>query len=125
MKTIRYNTFETNSSSTHSITVIDRDDYQKWYAEKLFIFKNGEVCTVKDAYEFLKRNHYYHGPCDYYKLEEFIFELIEQDSCLHSDSLPLTPGVYDRITQFADTSVKTVTTKRGEELTVLSAYESC
>lgn len=35
MKTIRYGTFETNSSSTHSITMCMESDYKK--------FKNGEM----------------------------------------------------------------------------------
>ena len=35
MKTIRYGSFETNSSSTHSITMCMESDYEKW--------KNGEM----------------------------------------------------------------------------------
>lgn len=30
MKTIRYNTFETNSSSTHSLTIVDEDEFEKF-----------------------------------------------------------------------------------------------
>lgn len=29
MKTIRNNVFETNSSSTHSITIVDLEDFEK------------------------------------------------------------------------------------------------
>ena len=30
MKTIRYNVFETNSSSTHSLTIVDEDEFEKF-----------------------------------------------------------------------------------------------
>lgn len=35
MRIVRRNTFETNSSSTHSLTMCTKDDYEKW--------KNGEL----------------------------------------------------------------------------------
>lgn len=35
MRVIRRNTFETNSSSTHSLTMCTHDEYEKW--------KNGEL----------------------------------------------------------------------------------
>jgi len=34
--TIRRGVFETNSSSTHSITILSQKDYDKWRNEDLF-----------------------------------------------------------------------------------------
>ena len=44
MKIIRRNTFETNSSSTHSITMCKESDFDKW--------KNGELYFCQDNGEF-------------------------------------------------------------------------
>jgi hypothetical protein len=35
MKVIRYNVFETNSSSTHSLTLVDEEKYGQWKDGKL------------------------------------------------------------------------------------------
>lgn len=40
---IRFGVFETNSSSTHSITIVDKEDYDKW--------ENGEVYGKIDMWE--------------------------------------------------------------------------
>ena len=39
MKKIRFNTFETNSSSTHSLTICTKEEYNKWKDGEL-IFDN-------------------------------------------------------------------------------------
>lgn len=44
MKIIRRNTFETNSSSTHSITMCNKSDFDKW--------KNGELYYCQDDGNF-------------------------------------------------------------------------
>lgn len=43
---IRRKTFETNSSSTHSITICTADEFEK--------FTNGELLFIKDEQKFLK-----------------------------------------------------------------------
>lgn len=43
---IRRKTFETNSSSTHSITICKADEFEK--------FTNGELLFIKDEQKFLK-----------------------------------------------------------------------
>ena len=50
MRTIRYNTFETNSSSTHCITMLDKSDYDHWTNEEIFIDINDgdKVYDLKD-----------------------------------------------------------------------------
>ena len=41
MKQIRRGVFETNSSSTHSITMCNKDDYSKWEAGKKLLDRWG------------------------------------------------------------------------------------
>lgn len=46
MKTIRKGTFETNSSSTHSITMCMESDYEKWKSGELYYYGcNNEFIT--------------------------------------------------------------------------------
>lgn len=47
MRKIRYNTFETNSSSTHSITMCTGEEYEKW--------KKGEIFFVRGLDDFVNK----------------------------------------------------------------------
>lgn len=64
MKTIRRSTFETNSSSTHSMTICTKSEYEKWmngellfdrYNEKLV---NPEEIKEQDEYRYLTYEQY-------------------------------------------------------------------
>lgn len=51
MKTIRRNTFETNSSSTHSMTMCSDEEFNKLVRGELYIETwSGEICS-KEEYE--------------------------------------------------------------------------
>lgn len=68
---VRYGVFETNSSSTHSLTMMMKSDYERWEKEGLYLFDgytdgwrsnkpvNGAVYTREEAVEFVKSNKYY------------------------------------------------------------------
>lgn len=68
MKTIRRSVFETNSSSTHSITIVSKKDYENWEKENLFINtdswaslsenKNKTFVTKEEAIEILTNSKY-------------------------------------------------------------------
>ena len=47
MKIIRQSIYETNSSSTHSITMCMKSDYEKW--------KNGELYYFRDTNDFITK----------------------------------------------------------------------
>lgn len=58
MRTIRFGTFETNSSSTHSITMCMKDDYKKFkngkmylYGEKLITPKEKDLVIRKEIFK--------------------------------------------------------------------------
>ena len=71
MKQVRFGVFETNSSSTHSLTMMMKSDYERWAKESLYLF-NGSgwswdsnkpikntLYTRDEAVEFVKNSRYY------------------------------------------------------------------
>lgn len=54
-RTIRQNVFETNSSSTHSITMCTKTDFENWTTnEDLFMGNDGDVKTFEELLELAK-----------------------------------------------------------------------
>lgn len=51
MKTIRIGVFETNSSSTHSMTIVTKDDYEEWTQGRKFLYDSweDELVKIEDA----------------------------------------------------------------------------
>ena len=70
---IRRGVFETNSSSTHSLTMMMKRDYDRWRTENLYLFDGSgwgwefnkpvynHLYTRDEAVEFVKKNKYYKG----------------------------------------------------------------
>ena len=50
MKTIRNNVFETNSSSTHCITLVDLEDFEK-FEECEMLLNDGTLVPAKEVYD--------------------------------------------------------------------------
>lgn len=71
MLQMRKNVFETNSSSTHSITMCTQDEYDAWANGKLLLndgwwgkdntseFKDKKFVTREEAEDIIKHNKYY------------------------------------------------------------------
>ena len=67
---IRRSVFETNSSSTHSITIMMKSDYKRWQEEELYLYNGSgwgwefskpvenHLYTRDEAVEFIKNNKY-------------------------------------------------------------------
>ena len=55
MKTIRIGTFETNSSSTHSITMCMKDDYKKFKNGEMYLYDE-KLITPQEKFNYKKRN---------------------------------------------------------------------
>ncbi len=70
---IRRGVFETNSSSTHSITMMMKNDYDRWEKEKLYLYdgygfgygfnkpETGNLYTKEEVEKFIRSNEFYHG----------------------------------------------------------------
>ena len=58
MRTVRRGTFETNSSSTHSITMCMESDYEKWKNGEMYWHRWNDELVSKETVEeeFLKEN---------------------------------------------------------------------
>ena len=68
---VRRGVFETNSSSTHSLTMMMKSDYERWEKENLYLFNgyaygwdfnkpvNNALYTREEAIEFVKNSRYY------------------------------------------------------------------
>ena len=57
MRTVRYNTFETNSSSTHALVILSKEDYKAWQNnEKTLNLYSGEVQELTDYDKKIIRN---------------------------------------------------------------------
>ena len=67
---VRRGVFETNSSSTHSLTMMMKNDYDRWHTEQLYLYEGGygwefdkpaknQLYTRDEAVEFVKKNKYY------------------------------------------------------------------
>lgn len=68
---IRRGVFETNSSSTHSLTMMMKSDYKRWQTEELYLYDGSgwgwefskpvenQLYTRDEAIEFVKKNKYY------------------------------------------------------------------
>lgn len=70
MKQTRYGVFETNSSSTHSITMCMKDDYDKWVNGEVYLneggwcsyskYKDKQFVTKEEAIDIIVNNTYHH-----------------------------------------------------------------
>lgn len=55
MKKIRFNTFETNSSSTHSLTICTKEDYKKWENGELYYYDE-RLVSKEEADNIIREN---------------------------------------------------------------------
>ena len=69
---VRRGVFETNSSSTHFLTMMMKSDYDRWQREQLYLYEGGygwefkkpvknNLYTKDEVMEFAKSNKYYHS----------------------------------------------------------------
>lgn len=64
MKTIRHGTFETNSSSTHALVILSKEDYKAWQNNKKTLnLYSGQVQDLTDEDKKIVRNE--DGSIDY------------------------------------------------------------
>jgi len=104
MKQIRVGVFETNSSSTHSLTIVSEEDYEKW--------KAGELLLDTDKEELVP------FPKDYVKKEE------TEDN--NDEYFEDGDGVLKTYEQWLDTEKEDYfgkfTTKSGDEVVAFGKY---
>lgn len=60
MQQIRRNVFETNSSSTHSLTMVDKSDFLKWKKGMLYFNGYDSFLTYDEVIAELRASKYHH-----------------------------------------------------------------
>lgn len=116
MQVVRRGTFETNSSSTHSITMCSEDEYNKWKnGELLYDYWHEEFITKKEYEEKIKKEKE-----EYFKkypneTEEDFEEYIEDDKQFFN---------YQDFWDYIDyeTFEDSYTTSKGEKVIAFGYY---
>ncbi len=123
MKNIRRGTFETNSSSTHSITICTEDEYTKWKKGEMFFDRWDEKLITKKEYDEeiarLKKS-FEEEHCDYeWEDEEEKQETFEE--WLSEDKTYYSYEEYQDAIEH-ETYVEKYTTPKGEKIIAFGYY---
>lgn len=117
-KQIRRGVFETNSSSTHSLTMMMKSDYERWQNENLYLYNGGygwdfnkpvtnALYTREEAIEFVKNSRYY-DPVD-----EISDEYLKEFDFISWD---------DEGNEYLESFYKEFTTPSGETIVAFGEY---
>lgn len=117
MKQIRRNVFETNSSSTHSITMCSKDEYNRWEKGELYLYRWGDKFKTRDELiEMLKTDAYYRlrYPNEDWNNPDTIDEILEDEGWLTEEQY------WDDVDM--ETFCESYTTSSGEEIMAFGYY---
>lgn len=56
MRQIRKGIFETNSSSTHSLTILPYEDWRRWYEGEGYLDDGGNICSQEEAMALVEKD---------------------------------------------------------------------
>lgn len=102
MRQIRFGTFETNSSSTHSLVIGTPEQIEKWENGELFINYIDDYATV-------------------FKTKEELDQMEETEKFFYRDDWKDGAG-WDEATECLEHDSKTIITPKGEILDIVCAY---
>lgn len=117
LRSIRRGVFETNSSSTHSITMVSGEDYAKWENGEL-LFNDGGFITKEEAIKELKNDTWfikYHPDFDFTDDDAVDEILRENDYYTYNQFWDYKGGDYETFTD-------TYKTNSGEEVVAFGYY---
>lgn len=126
MKTIRRGVFETNSSSTHSITIIDKDTYDEWKLENnCYDFNTKKIISKEERFKTLLFNTFfdtYYGQDSDYISETDIENYLQYNQ--KYEEIPLTYDEYnDTLEDYElEHDINNFKTKSGDELIIICRY---
>lgn len=96
MRVVRRGVFETNSSSTHSITMCSKEEYDKWdKGELLFDSNVGKFILPSEVDEYKKEHRWcslYSSPEDYY--DDCDMETFEDEYTTKNGEVIVAFGYY-------------------------------
>lgn len=126
MKTIRRGVFETNSSSTHSITIIDKDIYDEWKLKNdCYDFNTKKIISKEERFKTLLFNTFfdtYYGQDSDYVSETDIENYLQYNQ--KYEEIPLTYDEYnDTLEDYElEHDINNFKTKSGDELIIICRY---
>ncbi len=121
MKQIRRNVFETNSSSTHSIAIASKNEFEKWRDGELLYQERWSApdrfLTMAEAVEEAKLSTYYDGEFnDISAMDDYeIYEVLREYEIYD----------YEHWTRDYESDVTHYTTPGGEEIVAVCYYGYC
>ena len=101
MLQMRKSVFETNSSSTHSITMCTQDEYSSWVngdvlfndgwwsADNTSEFKNKKFVTREQAEDIIKKEKFYDGEDISKRSDDELSESYDDEDAEYHDEYPL------------------------------------
>lgn len=115
MLKIRKGLFETNSSSTHSLTMCSEEDYDKWENGEVYLCEDGKFYTKEEVINELYNDKYY-------KVDKDLNSLSKEDFDDYVEEFEFyTHDKYwddEYLEGFSDT----YTTKSGETIVAFGKY---
>lgn len=116
---VRQGVFETNSSSTHSITMCTKNEFKEWVDGKIYrndgywygstsVLKDKDFLTYDEAIELIKSSEYY--------------EPMKEDENVDDYFKEYEIYSYDNWGEYYETDVTNYTTPNGEEIVAVCYY---
>lgn len=108
---VRKGVFETNSSSTHSLTMCSKNKFDQWKEGKLLYDSyNGELISKEEVFNIYRENEYYND-----KTKDEIMDII----CKGSRFLTFDQFASD---EFLESYWDSYTTKSGEKVVAFGQF---
>ena len=125
---IRRGTFETNSSSTHSITMCMESDYDRWHEGNLYLFTGSGWCYPDNNKP--EKNHFYtrEEAIEFEKTDKYVKEDVnwtdeeEVNEILHENEFYDYEYFWNEYCEDYETFEETTTTPNGERVVAFGYY---
>lgn len=111
---IRYGVFETNSSSTHSLTICSAEEYEKWEKGEV-LFNNKQYCGYLDLKTFPTMQEV----INYFKNKSYTLNIINKDFLKEEGIISYNDYFND---WELETYMKEYTTKKGENIVAFGKF---
>lgn len=133
MRQVRHGVFETNSSSTHSLTMCSGDEFRRWQNGELLFDRWGEefveASTVKTSHDMDEVKEKYKEVYGKFwknfedlseeEIAEFCEEYFEDEG---DDQYMMYEQYFDYYERYYDTFEESCTTKNGDKVVCFGYY---
>lgn len=117
MKVIRLGTFETNSSSTHTMVIMSEEEYDKWENGEILRYMWDDKFITKEESEKIIREL----AEKYAKENNIPIEDVDIDEVIYDEDIAYTLEDFDDRMDL-ESDCETYTTKNGEKIVIRCWY---